>query len=208
MSVDNPAEPRWWERLAKTETAVENITKDIAQLMHAVEMLSRTVAGVGRTDWGVLIGGGMLILSIVAMVGGALGTGFLRDMNRVERDVRDHDKWATQKAMELEFERGKAQQQREDLRSAVVKLDTDLQREMRDVNATTEEKIRTVEATSEARIDAVDRRMQNEITNVVSLMQDRLHMLEDYQLRARELNAAQGERARAIERAVFGGRSE
>lgn len=189
-----PTDPKWWERIAALEAIVDSLAKDVTQVVQSVRELSRSVSSRSETNWGVLIGGGTLILGIVGLVGGAIGAGILRDMNRLETQQLAHETWALDKAMEIEFERGKAQQQREDLRANYAKLDLDLQREMRDVNATTE-----------AKLVALDRRIQTEITNTVHLLQGELHTLSEYQLRAREINAGQGERTQALERAVYGG---
>jgi hypothetical protein len=56
--------------------------------------------------------------------------------------------------------KGRVDQQLADLRSITVKLDVDLQREMRDVNATTE-----------AKLVALDQRLQGEIGNITTIQQ-------------------------------------
>jgi hypothetical protein len=66
----------------------------------------------------------------------------------------------TQKAEENAYWKGRVDQQISDLRTLTTKLDVDLQREMRDVNATTE-----------AKLVALDQRLQAELSNTTRLLQ-------------------------------------
>lgn len=136
---------------------VDSLAADVASI-------STSIKGLATVNWSTYIGFAGIILSIVAMVGGAIFTGYSATQRRLEEvaiSMGNRD-------LLLEFERGKADQQRTDLRISVTKLDVDLQREMRDVNATTE-----------AKLTALDKRIQEEITRTSVQLTDSRKQLEN-----------------------------
>ena len=203
---EGPGDPLWWERLARTESATENLTVNVQQLARTIETLGQSVSiniqriesrmsTFGQTDWKALSGWAAVVMSVIAMVGGALGVGFMRDMSRMEKYVESHEAWEKAQSSELDFERGQAAQQREDLRTAVANLVINLQREMRDVNGTTE-----------AKLAELDRRVQGEVANVSTLLSSRMDAMSGDRYRAsdaaRDLKALD-ERFKYLERQLF-----
>ena len=175
-------------RLARLESIVESLADDVQQI-------TSTLKSITKTEWTTYIGFAAIILTIVGMVGGVVSWGYAKDQVRLEAIV---DK-LTDRALALEFARGQVTTEVESLKVLTVDLDTRLQREMRDVNATTE-----------AKLHALDVRLQDELHRAQAatlesrtIWTDQVKKLEEFQDAAKEIHATNIERVRALERKVF-----
>lgn len=180
-----PIEPEVESRLATLEARIDNGVADIKTL--------RDSSGV---NWATYIGFAGIILTIVAMVGGAIFAGYSGQQHRMDQSLTT----LLSRALDLEYKRGVAETEIASALGAIKKLDTDLQREMRDVNAKTE-----------VALSALDRRLQGEIakesTQILEgrkLLEDNVREMREYQNVMRGVNATQDERLRSIERHDFG----
>lgn len=186
----NPVAPKGEveSRLSRLEATVEGVASELAHI-------SQTIKGLGTVNWSTYIGFAGIILTIVGLVGGAVFAGYAANQGRMEAIISK----MIDRAMEREYDRGVVFTQIGALESITKKLDVDLQREMRDVNATTE-----------AKLVALDRRIQDEITRTAMQLTEARKSLEvtvdklrDFQDEASGTHAAQDEKLRTLERQVF-----
>lgn len=179
------------ERIARIEAVTIGLAESVEKLSKTVNEISERVSASTKTDWGRLLGLSAIILTIVGM----LGSGYVRDMNRVEAVADD----LVKRSGTTEYERGKTDQQITDLRTHGRDLDERLQREMRQINETTE-----------AKIVALDKRIQTEFGALLA-ERDKSHARVISDLN--EIRSLQGgrieqitenrERIMALERRVF-----
>lgn len=192
-------------RTTRVETQIVSLTESLQSLAQSVKdmgtgieksisNLHNKIDGMGKTDWGRIIGFTSVVLVIIGIVGGSIGSGYLRDMARLEKNVevsntRDFDQ---------QYNRGKIEQQISDLRISTAKLDTDLQREMRDINAATEIKI-----------EALDVKLQREAGLLTASIEEKVKRLEGqaketeaYEIYARQLHGQQNEQISNLERKI------
>lgn len=187
-------------RVSSLETSVGTLVQSVQILSDEVRrdlsILRVTVNEVGQPKWSTYIGFAAVLLTIVGMVGGAVGIGYSSDQRRVEGRVDG----IMDRALNLEFERGRSMTETRALMQATEHLDTRLQREMRDVNMITE-----------AKLAALDKRLQDEIARATANMIEHRHTLQELveslrgsQVIHRENTARNDERLRAIERDLMG----
>ena len=84
-----------------------------------------------------------------------------RNFSQLHLSISDLIKELHKDGTEQAYHRGQVDQQLKDLRTLTTELDIRLQREMRDVNATTE-----------AKLNALDTRLQSELSNVTGVLRD------------------------------------
>ena len=185
---DNKESDNVSSRLSKLEAMVASLAEDVSNLTLSIRSIS-------TPNWSTYIGFAGIILTIVGMVGGAIFVGYSESRKRTESDVNS----LLMKALDLEYKRGVSETEIGSLSASVKKLDVDLQREMRDVNATTE-----------AKLHAMDVRLQDEMKRTASVgtedrtaIKEALREVRAYQDAMRAVNATQDERLKGLERQEF-----
>lgn len=187
-------------RVSSLETSVESLTKSLHsftdEMRRDIASLHSGIALAGRPQWSTYIGFAGVILTIVGMVGGAVFVGYSANAHRIEQSLSA----MISRALELEYKRGVSETEIASLNRLTQKLDVDLQREMRDVNATTE-----------AKLEALDAKVQGEIKDSANRILESRQSLEKivervsgFQDSAKQLHGTQNEQLRALERAVYG----
>lgn len=185
------------QRVARLESLTEAIVRAVDSLTGDVRSLAASFEKRGRPEWTTYFGFAGIILTIVGMVGGSVAWGYGKDQTRLESLVADMG----ERELEWQFNRGQIHNKVTGLESMTADLDIRLQREMRDVNATTE-----------AKLDAMDKRLQEEITRSAHVDAESRGVIEaavnslqsSQQWMQREWSTGM-ERIRALERAQWGG---
>ena len=170
--------PSMETRLSKAEALSAQNTDAIVQLTHNIDRISSDmvrgfkevradIASSQRTNW-VPIG---TFLGVFVAIGGLLCTFNGQEIARIEKRG---DK-AEEAIVEAAYHRGRADEARDTIRADVVglrsndsDLDDRLQREMRDVNATTE-----------AKLMGLDKRIQEEITRNASERREQIQQIRE-----------------------------
>lgn len=155
--------------VSAVETHVISADKWQRQLSADIDALGNTlnekIGNVERPDWVKMGVWATIILGIVGMVGGAVMAGYASNQNRIEAAVAV--------IQGNEFERGKSAQKIEDATQATMKLDEVLQREMREVNATTTAKTEALEKRQQSDAQVLAEALTNKIESVKELLQVR-----------------------------------
>jgi len=71
------------ERIVGVESGISNLGRSFDRFYQSFEKSSTNQRELQRTQWPVIFG----TVSILLILGGALGSGYLRDQNRIEKDV-------------------------------------------------------------------------------------------------------------------------
>jgi len=190
-------------RTTRVETQIVSLTESLQSLAQSVkdmgQGIERSIGGLhskiesmGKTDWGRIIGFTSVVLVIIGIIGGSIGSGYLRDMTRLEREVS----LSTERDYAQQERRGRIAQQIEDLNKGTAKLDIDLQREMRDVNATTEAKIVALDTKLQRETSLLNLSIEEKVKRLAEQAKD----TEEYQISARELHGRQNEMLNQLEK--------
>lgn len=165
-------------RLSTSEANIDSLSRDVSALVTSVQRISDRLASVGQTSWGTLASWAAVIIGVVFGVGGIVGSSWTRDINRNEGAIKEL--WETrgrdvQSHLAREYERGKGDQRLDAAERGLVKLDVDLQREMRLVNDTT----KAENSQTRAQLIEFDRRLQGEIRQSHDDLQGQIKQVGD-----------------------------
>lgn len=191
------------ERVATVETQVSALHGDFSELKkqvsHLADVVTRGFARINegsKTNWAMIFGS----MSILLIIIGFIGSGYVRDINRVEEGGKALLEARIQSLGVVSNLQTRVQASED----SIDKLDVTLQREMR-----------LLDSATDAEIEALAERIhkENELTgraNDIQLteIRRRLGSIEAWQKthdsRVVGLNAAQWERIKGLEREVFG----
>lgn len=171
-------------RVAANEANTAALAKDVQSVSETVERLRVSVetgmgtlaerlGSVGRTNWGTLAAWASVILAIGALAGGSIMWQGSITASRQEK-MAEREIAALAAGHAQAYEQGRRAQQADNADSAIVKLDANLQREVRDLIA-----------------PIITRLEQNT---------DVLRRVEDYQNQMREFRGAVAARLDALEK--------
>ena len=129
----------------------------------------------GKSVWVAAASVGGLILAIVGAVGGALGTGYMRDQERIEANLALLNERALRNAQTI----GEQTERLTRVDALVRDLDVSLQREMR-----------TLDAAMEVRIVDQDRRLQSEISRSAAERHEQIQAIRNATMRFEDQSEA------------------
>lgn len=84
---------------ARQDAAIEGLTQEVNRMAQAVESIAMRVSSDARTNWPVLLSAGGLILGIFAAIFGALGSGYVRDLDRMQDTIQSVHRAASEHVM-------------------------------------------------------------------------------------------------------------
>jgi uncharacterized protein YoxC len=116
--------------VAAVTKSVESVAHLVESLTDRIEVVSHrsetTASRVGRPDWQAWAFCGTIILGLV----GLFGSGYVRDLTRLEGGQQALTIAQTQAALSGEYHRGRGTAKDEELQSGIEKLDAMMQREL------------------------------------------------------------------------------
>jgi len=169
-----------------------NATND--DLLAAIRSMNGKAVN-GTATWGVLASWASVILALVFGIGGAIGMAFGLALS----DTRLAVKGLQERELVNAEDRGRQSERIDRHGDGLLRLDEVLQREMRQLDQA-----------MIVQIEGLDARLQGEIARSArdaeldrEVLRDAIAEMREYQNHAREVNATQDERERAIERQLY-----
>ena len=179
--VDSLTDTSTEARLGRLEATLEGVIDGLNRITKAVEHLRVGQTEAQKTPWGVLVSFGTFMVVLVGGIGGLALNGISDNQERIERYL---NKNVDITAAHVNTDgHPKVVSKIDANRNAIVKLDTGLQREMRDLDA--------------AQISAMEDMDKSLQTEMKLLDKDTISIMQG-------MHNVQEEKIRALERIVFG----